>query len=134
VYKLDDVRLLLNILWIVLGGGWLIFAEYLLGGLLLCLTVVGIPFGVQCFKMAGLGLVPFGKHIEHDTNAAGGGCLGTIMNIVWFFVAGVWIFLSHLALGLAAAITIIGIPFALQHLKLGMLALSPFGKKVRVDR
>ena len=133
VRKLDGVRLLLNILWIVLGGGWLIFAEYLLGGLLLCLTVVGIPFGVQCFKIAGLGLLPFGKRIEHDPRAAGGGCLGTIMNILWFFVAGVWIFLSHLALGLAAAITIIGIPFAMQHLKLGMLALSPFGKKVRVD-
>jgi uncharacterized membrane protein YccF (DUF307 family) len=124
------VRLLLNILWIVLGGGFVIFVEYLIGGLLLCLTVVGIPFGLQCFKIAFLGLLPFGKDIEHDVSSAGGGCLGTAMNILWFVVAGVWIFLSHVALGLACAVTIIGIPFALQHLKLGVLSLFPFGKKI----
>jgi uncharacterized membrane protein YccF (DUF307 family) len=127
---LSPVRFVLNILWAILGGGILICLQYLIGGLLLCLTVVGIPFGVQCFKMAGLGLFPFGKDIEHDGASAGGGCLGTAMNILWFLVAGVWIFLSHLALGIAAAVTIIGIPFALQHLKLGVLALSPFGKRV----
>ncbi|MCA9622286.1 MAG: YccF domain-containing protein, partial [Myxococcales bacterium] len=110
------MRLLMNILWIVLGGGFVIFLEYLLGGLILCLTVVGIPFGVQCFKIAKLGLLPFGKDIEEDRQSLGGGCLGTAMNILWFFVAGVWIFLSHLALGIALAVTIIGIPFALQHL------------------
>lgn len=131
VRKFARVKLLLNLLWIILGGGWLIFVEYLVGGLVLCLTIVGLPFGLQCFKLARLGLVPFGKHVEDDPKAAGGGCLGTLMNIVWFLVAGLWIFLSHLALGLAAAITIIGIPFALQHLKLAMLAIFPFGKKVR---
>lgn len=124
------VRLLLNILWIVLGGGFVIFVEYLIGGLLLCLTVVGFPFGLQCFKIAKLGLLPFGKDIEHDAGSAGGGCLGTAMNILWFLVAGVWIFLSHVALGLACAVTIIGIPFALQHLKLAVLALFPFGKRI----
>lgn len=124
------VRLLLNILWIVFGGGFVIFLEYLIGGLLLCLTVVGIPFGVQCWKIAELGLLPFGKDIEHDRESAGGGCLGTGMNVLWFFVAGIWIFLSHVALGLANAVTIIGIPFALQHLKLAMLALFPFGKRI----
>ncbi|HHH31235.1 MAG TPA: YccF domain-containing protein [Polyangiaceae bacterium] len=124
------MRLLLNILWIVFGGGFVIFIEYLIGGLLLCLTVVGIPFGVQCWKIAHLGLLPFGKDIEHDRESAGGGCLGTGMNVLWFLVAGVWIFLSHVALGLANAVTIIGIPFALQHLKLAMLALFPFGKRI----
>ncbi len=127
------MSLLLNLLWIVFGGGLVICLEYLIGGLLLCLTIVGIPFGVQCFKLAGLGLVPFGKRIEHDASSAGGGCLGLAMNLLWFLVAGLWIFLSHLALGLAAAITIIGIPFALQHLKLAMLALMPFGKRVIDD-
>jgi uncharacterized membrane protein YccF (DUF307 family) len=124
------VRLLLNILWIVFGGGLVICLEYLLGGLLLCLTIVGIPFGVQCFKIAGLGLLPFGKDIESDPDSSGSGCIGSVMNLFWFLVAGLWIFLSHLALGLAAAVTIIGLPFALQHLKLAVLALFPFGKKV----
>jgi uncharacterized membrane protein YccF (DUF307 family) len=127
------VSFLLNILWIFLGGGLVIALEYVLGGLLLCLTVVGIPFGVQCFKLAGLGLLPFGKRVEHDSSSVGGGCTGMLMNILWFLVAGVWIFLSHLALGIALAITIIGIPFALQHLKLGLLALTPFGKRVVSD-
>ena len=124
------MRLLLNILWIIFGGGFVICLQYLLGGLVLCLTVVGIPFGVQCFKIAEMGLLPFGKRIEADPKAAGAGCLGLAMNILWFLVAGVWIFLSHIALGIAAAVTIIGIPFALQHLKLAVLALMPFGKRV----
>jgi uncharacterized membrane protein YccF (DUF307 family) len=124
------MRTLLNLLWVVLGGGFVIALEYLLGGLLLCLTVVGIPFGLQCFKIAGLGLFPFGKQVEHDPSALGSGCFGTAMNVVWFFVAGVWIFLSHLVLGIALAVTVVGIPFALQHLKLAMLALVPFGKRV----
>src|SRR3954447_17424474 len=108
------MRFLLNILWIVLGGGFVIWLEYLIGGLLLCMTIVGIPFGVQCFKIAGLGLVPFGKEIRDDPSSAGGGCLGLLMNVVWFLVAGLWIFLSHLGIGLANAVTIIGIPFAIQ--------------------
>ena len=124
------MRLLLNILWIVFGGGFVIWLEYVIGGILLCLTVVGIPFGLQCFKIAGLGLLPFGKDIESDSDSAGSGCLGSAMNLLWFLVAGLWIFLSHLALGVAAAVTIIGIPFALQHLKLAVLALFPFGKKI----
>ncbi len=126
------VRLLLNLLWIVLGGGFLIWLEYLLGGLLLCLTVVGIPFGVQCFKIAGMGLLPFGKEVREDPTAAGSGCLGLLMNIVWFLVAGLWIAITHLTLALACAVTIIGLPFALQHVKLAVLALAPFGKRVDV--
>ena len=114
------MRMLLNLLWIVLGG------------LLLCLTIVGIPFGVQCFKMAGMGLLPFGKDIQADPASAGGGCLGLLMNVLWFIVAGLWIAISHLVLAAACAVTIIGIPFAVQHLKLAVLALAPFGKRVYV--
>jgi uncharacterized membrane protein YccF (DUF307 family) len=128
------MRLLLNLLWIVLGGGFVIWLEYLVGGLLLCLTIVGIPFGVQCFKIAGMGLLPFGKDIVEDPSSAGAGCLGLAMNVIWFLVAGLWICLSHLALALASAVTIIGIPFALQHVKLAVLALAPFGKTIRVLR
>lgn len=124
------MRLLLNILWIVLGGGLLIWLEYILGGLLLCLTIVGIPFGLQCFKIAGLGLLPFGKDIGSGEPAAVSGFVRILLNIVWLVFAGIWIFLSHISLAAAAAVTIIGIPFALQHLKLALLALSPFGKRV----
>jgi uncharacterized membrane protein YccF (DUF307 family) len=129
---LQNMRMLLNLLWIVLGGGFIIWIEYLIGGLLLCLTIVGIPFGVQCFKMAGMGLLPFGKDIQEDPSSAGGGCLGMLMNVVWFIVAGLWIAISHLVLAAACAVTIIGIPFAVQHLKLAVLALAPFGKRVYV--
>lgn len=122
------MRLLLNILWIVLGGGFVIALEYVIGGLLLCLTVIGIPFGVQCFKLAGLGLLPFGKDIR---DAPGGSAIGCLLNVFWIVFAGIWIFLSHLALALATGVTIIGLPFAFQHLKLAMLALAPFGKVVR---
>jgi uncharacterized membrane protein YccF (DUF307 family) len=125
------MRFLLNVLWIVLGGGFVIWLEYLVGGLILCLTIVGIPFGVQCFKIAGMGLVPFGKEVVEDPSSAGAGCLGLLMNVLWFLVAGLWICLSHIGLALACAVTIIGIPFALQHVKLAVLALSPFGKGVR---
>ena len=126
------MRLLLNVLWVILGGGFIIWLEYMIGGLLLCLTIVGIPFGVQCFKIAGMGLLPFGKEIEVDPTSAGAGCLGLVMNVLWFIVAGLWICLSHLGLAVANAVTIIGIPFALQHVKLAILALAPFGKRVRV--
>ncbi|WP_224364616.1 YccF domain-containing protein [Hyalangium versicolor] len=122
------MRLILNILWIVLGGGFVIWLEYLIGGLLLCLTVVGIPFGVQCFKIAGVGLLPFGKDI---LDAPGGSAIGCFLNVLWIIVAGIWIFLTHIGLALSLAVTIIGIPFAIQHLKLAMLALAPFGKLVR---
>jgi uncharacterized membrane protein YccF (DUF307 family) len=121
------MSLLFNILWIVLGGGFIIWLEYLVGGLLLCLTIVGIPFGLQCFKVAGLGLLPFGKEI---LDAPGGNPIGCLLNVVWLVVAGVWIFLTHIALACGLAVTIIGIPFAIQHVKLAVLALAPFGKNV----
>ena len=122
------LRLLLNILWIVVGGGLLIWLEYVLAGLLLCLTVIGLPFGLQCFKIAGLGLLPFGKDLERDPSVP---LFGTLANILWFLVAGLWIFISHIGLAIGLAVTIIGIPFALQHLKLAMLALWPFGRVAR---
>ena len=125
------MTLLLNLLWAVFGGGLVIFVEYALAGLLLCATVVGIPFGLQCFKIAGLGLFPFGKDIQDVRQSFGGETTSFLFNVLWFLVAGLWIFLSHLALALGLAVTLIGIPFAFQHLKLAMLALAPFGQKVR---
>jgi uncharacterized membrane protein YccF (DUF307 family) len=125
------MRLLLNLLWIIFGGGFVLCLEYVVGGLILCLTVIGIPFGVQCFKIAGLALLPFGKDI--DVRESGGvGVLQTLFNVLWFLVAGLWIFLTHVSLAIGLAITIIGIPFAVQHVKLALLSLWPFGREMRV--
>ena len=102
-----------NILWIILGGGFLLFFEYLLGGLILCLTIIGIPFGIQCIKLSLLALLPFGKEITHTKSGAG--CLSIIMNIIWILFGGIPLALTHLIFGILCAITIIGIPFAKQQ-------------------
>jgi uncharacterized membrane protein YccF (DUF307 family) len=122
------IRILLNVLWIIFGGGFIIWLEYVLAGAILCITIIGIPFGVQCFKVAGIGLLPFGKQIERDPSFR---FFGTLGNVLWFLFAGVWIFLSHVSLAIALAVTIIGIPFAVQHLKLALFALWPFGSVAR---
>jgi uncharacterized membrane protein YccF (DUF307 family) len=122
---------LLNVLWIIFGGGLLLCLEYLLAGCLLCLTIVGIPFGLQCFKIAGLALFPFGKEIAPMPGVDASSNLRVVFNVIWAVVAGIWIFLTHLVLGVGLAVSIIGIPFALQHLKLGVLALAPFGRESR---
>lgn len=119
------MRLILNILWAIVGGGFVSALAYLLAGAVCCLTIVGVPFGLQCFKIAGLALFPFGKDFR-----SGSGVVSLPFNVLWFVFAGVWIFLSHVGLGLSLAVTIVGIPFAYQHLKLGMLALAPFGVTV----
>jgi uncharacterized membrane protein YccF (DUF307 family) len=122
------MRFLLNLLWLVFGGGFLIWVEYVLGGLLLCLTIVGIPFGLQCFKIAGFGVWPFGRTAVQSGE---GTAIGCVLNVLWVVCAGFWIFLSHVGLALSLAVTIIGIPFALQHGKLALLAFAPFGLSVR---
>jgi uncharacterized membrane protein YccF (DUF307 family) len=115
-----------NILWIVLGEGIVLFLEYFLGGLLLCLTIIGIPFGIQCIKLSFLALFPFGKKVNEGEGTSG--CLSLIMNIIWILVGGIWVALTHLVFAVICAITIIGIPFARQHLKLVALSFAPFGK------
>lgn len=121
------MNLLLNLLWAILGGGLITALEYVLAGLMCCLTVVGLPFGLQCFKIAGLALAPFGKDFEDS----GSDALGLLGNVLWILFAGVWIFVSHIALAISLAVTIIGLPFAYQHVKLAMMALAPFGVVVR---
>jgi uncharacterized membrane protein YccF (DUF307 family) len=116
-----------NIIWIVFGGIF-IFFQYIFGGIVLCLTIVGIPFGIQCFKFAIVGLAPFGVKITDTSSNIG--CLSTIMNIIWLIFGGFWIVLTHLLFGLLFCITIVGIPFGLQHFKLMNLAFSPFGKSI----
>ena len=124
------MNVFLNILWLLFGG-ILTCVEYLISSILMMLTIVGIPFGLQTFKMATLALWPFGKEVI--SNSSSNGCLSIVMNIVWIFLGGIWICLSHLVFGLFLFITIIGIPFALQHFKLAALALTPFGKEI-VDK
>lgn len=114
-----------NILWIFLGGGILLFLEYLFGGIILCITIIGIPFGIQCIKLSFLALLPFGKEIK--TTKRGHGIVSTLLNVIWILFAGAAIALTHVVLGLLCAVTIIGIPFAKQHMKLASLALTPFG-------
>ena len=118
-----------NIIWIIFGGGLVTCLEYLVAGLGLCVTIIGIPFGIQCFKLAGLALVPFGKEVGVAPGATG--CISGVMNVVWFICAGIWIAITHALFGIVCAVTIIGIPFAIQHLKLAQLALTPFGREIR---
>jgi uncharacterized membrane protein YccF (DUF307 family) len=121
------MRLLGNIIWLLCGG--LITAmEYLAASLLLLITIIGIPFALQTIKLAMLELWPFGAEIKNRENQPG--CLSTLMNFIWLFVGGFWIFLTHLVFGFLLGITIIGIPFAKQHFKLAHLALTPFGREV----
>ena len=117
-----------NIIWLIFGG-FLSGLGYIFGGLLTCLTIIGIPFGIQAIKLGAATMTPFGREIY--TTPESGGCLQTGFNIAWAIFFGWEIALAHLLHGLLLAITIIGIPFAMQHFKLAPLALFPFGKELR---
>ena len=119
-----------NIIW-VLFGGLFISLGYFLGGLVLCLTVVGIPFGLKVMKLGAFALWPFGGRVEPKQNPMG--CLTLFLNVLWIIFGGIEVALAHLAMGIAFCITIIGIPFGLQHFKLMILALLPFGHEVVRD-
>lgn len=122
------MKIIGNILWLILGG-ILISLYYAFVGLLFCLTIIGIPFGLQLFKMTGFSLWPFGREVVSGPNDAG--CLSILMNIIWILCGGIEIALLHLWFGIVLCITIIGIPFGLQHFKMTLLALIPFGKEIK---
>ena len=117
-----------NLIFFVLGG-FIIFFGYVLGGILLCLTIVGIPFGFQCFKLAGGVLAPFGRDVFQTEPP--GGTLSLLLNILWIILPGLELAIMHLVLAAFFAITIIGFPFAVQHMKLVKVALLPFGHVMR---
>jgi uncharacterized membrane protein YccF (DUF307 family) len=122
------MNLLLNIIWLILGG-FIVVIAYVLGGILLCITIIGIPFGIQCFKLAGLALAPFGREIREKEPPSG--ALAVIMNVIWIILPGLELAIFHLFMALVLALTIIGLPLAAQHLKMTRLALIPFGFEVR---
>jgi uncharacterized membrane protein YccF (DUF307 family) len=115
-----------NILWLIFGGIVSSIA-WALAGLLLCITVVGLPFGIQCFKIANFVLWPFGRDIEIGDFGVG----GLLLNIIWILVCGWELMVLHLITGLFLCITVVGIPFGLQHFKFARLGLIPFGAKIR---
>jgi len=122
-----------NLVWFVFGGAVMALA-WLAAGLLMCVTVVGLPWGRACFTMANLAALPFGRDAvpRGDLGKAdlGTGGLGTLGNVIWFLLAGLWLALGHAAAGVLYCVTIIGMPFGIQHFKLGGLALAPVGKQI----
>ncbi len=115
-----------NIVWMIFGGLVAAFL-WLLAGVLVCATIIGIPFGIQCFKIAGLTLAPFGRDVEVGRF----GAAGFIANVIWILILGWELFVAHLSIGILLCITIIGIPFGLQHFKLALLAILPFGARIQ---
>ena len=118
------MRFLGNLLWFLLGG-IVIGLSWAITGLLWCISIVGIPWGVQCFKFASLGFFPFGKEVVY-----GGGAPSLILNIIWLIIGGIPLAVESAVLGLVFCITIIGIPFGKQCFKMAKLALMPFGASI----
>jgi uncharacterized membrane protein YccF (DUF307 family) len=122
------MNLLGNLIWLIFGGFFAAMG-YFISGILLCVTLVGIPWGLQCFKIGGLVLWPFGKEVVSSTSSTG--CLSLLFNIIWLLSGGLYTALVHVVFGLLLTITIIGIPFARQHFKLIEISMMPFGKTIR---
>ena len=123
------IRLILNLLWFVLGG-WLSGLLWLLGGAILALTVVGLPWTFAAWRIASYSFWPFGREIVWQEAHPVAGCMGVVLNVIWFVFAGWYIALSHLMIAVAEFVSIIGIPFALKDLELAKLALAPVGRTI----
>jgi uncharacterized membrane protein YccF (DUF307 family) len=120
------VRLLLNVIWLIFGGFWLALG-YAVAGLVLCLLIITIPFGIASFRMANFAFWPFGRRLIDRRDAGGPSLLG---NIVWVILAGWWLALAHIVTGIAQCLTIIGIPLGLANFKLVPVSLFPLGKEI----
>ncbi len=119
------MRLILNILWLVLGG-WVSALAWILAGVLLAITIVGLPWTPAAFRIAGFSAWPFGRQIV----ARDDGAMSCVLNVLWFLLAGWWLALHHIILAALLMVTLIGIPFGLQHIKLAVISLAPVGKDV----
>lgn len=120
------MRLLLNIIWLVLCGFWM-FLAYVLAGVIACLFIITIPFGIASFRIAGFALWPFGRTVVQSSSAGTAAFLG---NVIWFVFAGLWLAIGHICTGILLACTIIGIPLALANFKLVPISLAPLGKQI----
>ena len=120
------MRFLLNVIWLVFGGFWLALG-YVLAGIVACILIVTIPFGIASFRMAGYALWPFGRAVIPKPGAGVGSALG---NVIWFLIAGLWLARGHLTTAAAQAVTIIGIPLAIANLKMIPVTCFPFGKDI----
>jgi uncharacterized membrane protein YccF (DUF307 family) len=124
------MRTVLNILWLVLSGLWLAIG-YVFLGVLLCVLIITIPYGIACFRLAAFVLWPFGRAVVRKPDA---GAPSTIANVIWFVLAGIWMAIAHVVTGVLLCLTIIGIPLGLGNFKLAAVALAPLGKDiVRAD-
>lgn len=124
------MKILGNIIWLIFGGLG-VALEYFTSSLVLMITIIGIPFGLATMKLGILALWPFGSHVVDRPQ--GSGFVNVFMNVLWFFIGGIWIALTHLGFGLLLGITIVGIPWAKMHFRLMRLALAPFGKQIVND-
>jgi len=128
------LRFVLNVLWLICGG-FVMALVWAFIGVIAVISIVGIPFARSCFVIAQLTLWPFGKDIQrrdlvHYRQDVGTGSMGTVGNVIWFLLFGLWLALAHLFHAVACIITIIGIPFGIQHIKLAMLSIAPIGQTV----
>ena len=117
-------------LFFLIFGGFLIALEYFAAGLLLCITIVGIPFGYQCMKIGISMLAPFVLQYESTDKQLAVGCISTLFNVIWIFTFGLILVIEHALCGILLSITIIGLPLGSQHFKLVGLAFAPFGKRL----
>ena len=123
---MTPLNLVLNLIWLVVSGFWLAVG-YALAGIVMCILVITIPFGIASFRLAGFVIWPFGRTLIRRPEA---GIASGIGNVIWFVLAGLWIALGHLALGVALCLTIIGIPFGWANIKLAAVAIAPLGKDI----
>jgi len=121
-----SMRTILNVIWLVFAGFWLAVG-YVVAGLVCCILIVTIPFGLASFRIAGYALWPFGRTV---VDRRGAGAPSVIGNVIWVLVAGWWLALGHLVTGIALCVTIIGIPLALANFKLIPVSLLPLGKEI----
>ncbi|MBW4091936.1 MAG: YccF domain-containing protein [Proteobacteria bacterium] len=134
---MNPLRLILNLLWLIFGGVWMALA-WMIAGVLMAITIVGLPWARSAFTIARYTLLPFGFRAVPRTMLTGYGDIGTgpvgaIGNVIWFVLAGWWLALGHLLTAVAWAVTIVGLPFAWAHLKLAALALWPVGRAIVAD-
>jgi uncharacterized membrane protein YccF (DUF307 family) len=125
-WETGAVRTLLNVLWLVLSGFWLALG-YAVAGLVMCLLIITIPFGIASFRLAAYVLWPFGRTLVRRADA---GTASFIGNILWFLLVGLWMAVAHLVLGILLCLTIIGIPLGLGNFKLAAVAIAPLGKDI----